>query len=221
MNTPVREQLTIHLDLSSLDGFLCLEPTLRLIDELEIPVMWLPISSGLDRVSSKQPENSLERLLIMDDPLAQYKARRAKARRGFEQREHARNCHRLGITLAQGYRDFDATFAHIGLLYMNQLNIDPRDYISGAYRAGFAQGKNLETVEALNELLQVLGITTTGLDHYLDTGKTQFKVLTEALLEQGVFSSPAYLYQGQTYQGRQHLPLLRWHFGGSRGTPPV
>jgi 2-hydroxychromene-2-carboxylate isomerase len=215
MNLPIKEELTIHLDLSSLDGFLCLQSTLDLIDDLDIPVTWLPIAGVLGRVSARQPK------MDANDPLAEYKARRAKARQGFEEREHARNCHRLGITPAQGNRVFDATFAHIGLLYVNQLNIEPRDYVAGVYQAGFTQEKNLESGDAITELLQALGIESTGLMGYLEAGRVQYEELQESLLEQSIFGSPAYLYQGQRFHGRQHLPLLRWYFEGSRGQPPV
>jgi 2-hydroxychromene-2-carboxylate isomerase len=217
MNASTTKQLTIHIDLSGLDGFLCLEPTLMLIDDLDVTVRWLPIAGVLGRVSGRAPVSTMD----ASDPLAQYKARRAKARQAFEKREHARNCYRLGITAVQGYRAFDATLAHIGLLYVNQLKIDPRDYIAGAYRAGFAQEENLDTLEALVELLQVTGIATRELEHYLDAGKAQFRALQENLLEQSIFGSPAYLYQGQRYHGRQHLPLLRWYLEGSQGNPPV
>ncbi|HIG44578.1 MAG: hypothetical protein ABGY96_19365 [bacterium] len=211
----MKQQLTIHLDLSSLSGFLSMQPTLDLVEELQIPAQWLPVSGILARLSSKQPNQT------SDDPLAAYKARRAKARFQFEQREHHRNCQRLGITEEQGLRHFDAEQVHVGLLYVNQLGIDPRDYITGVYRAGFAQEKTLQTPDEVAELLQGLGISGAGFLDYQKTGKLELSALQQQLLEQSIFDSPAYLYQGERYHGRQHLPLLRWTIEGSKGDPPV
>ena len=211
----MQDQLTIHLDLSSLNGFLALEPTLDLVEEMVVPARWLPVSGILGRLSSQQPNAAT------DDPLAQYKARRASARSQFEQREHHRNCQRLGITEEQGARNFDAEQVHIGLLYVNQLDIDPRDYIRGVYQAVFVQDKSLQTPDEVAELLQVLGIDAAGIMDYLKVGQAALSELQERLLEQGIFDSPAYLYRGERYHGRQHLPLLRWYVEGSKGTPPV
>ena len=211
----MKQQLTIHLDLSSLNGFLSLQPTLDLIKELQIPARWLPVSGILARLSSKQPN------LESDDPLAAYKARRAKARLQFELREHHRNCQRLGITEEQGFRHFDAEQVHVGLLYVNHLEIDPRDYITSVYQAAFAQEKTLQTPEQVAELLRGLGVSEAGFLDYQKTGKLELSALQERLLEQSIFDSPAYLYQGERYQGRQHLPLLRWTIKGSIGDPPV
>ncbi len=206
--------LTVHIDFSGIDGFLCLAPTFKLIDELGIEVQWLPVSGIMNRVSGKQPEESAF------DPLAEYKERRRKARFAFETRELQRNCERLGISEAQGTRTFDATCAHLGLLYLLSKNIDPRDYIEAVYHAVYVEDQNLEGEDAVSALLNSLGVEP-GFSTYLETGKEELEQLQQKLLDQGVFNSPAYLLDDQLFQGRQHLPLIRWHLEGGAGPAPV
>ncbi|HJL61647.1 MAG TPA: hypothetical protein QF517_06780 [Pseudomonadales bacterium] len=208
-------RLVVYLDFSGISGFLALQPTYDLLDEVDVSVRWLPITGILNRMSNKAPSEP------SNDPLAAYKARRKKARDQFAEAELKRNSQLLGITPLQASRTFDAGNAHIGLLYLNQLGIDPRDYIALIYRAAFVDEKPVEDLQNICGYLDQLGIESTGLGAYEETGREVFEKLQEELLEQGIFDSPAFLYQGERFFGRQHIPLLSWYIRGSEGTPPV
>jgi len=41
------------------------------------------------------------------------------------------------------------------------------------------------------------------------------------LLEAGIFESPTFVFKGERFLGRQHLPLLSWMLQGRIGRPPV
>ncbi len=206
--------LTIHINFSDLDGFLSLKPTFSLLDDLNIDALWLPISSVMQRLSDVQPEAKAS------DPLAAYKAKRRTARYQFEVRELHRNCSTLGISETQGQRRFDATNAHIGLLFLEAININPRLYIEAVYDAVFVRDQDLEDRSSVSLLLATLGVEA-GFTEFLINGRDRLEELQQKLLQEGIFGCPAYVLEGNRYHGRQHLPLIRWHLGGREGVAPV
>ena len=209
------EDITIHIDLTGLNGYLALGPTFEMIDELGLKARWLPISALLNRVSTRVPEAAAV------DPLAEYKARRQKARDRFARQELSRNCQRLGISESQGANTFEATWVHIGLLYLDQVGGDSRTYVEKVYESGFDLDQPLDEVEAVSDLLRSLGVDPHGFNDYLARGRAVLDELELRLLEEGVFDSPAYIYQNHRFHGRQHLPLIRWYLTGCVGLPPV
>jgi len=211
----MKPALTIHIDLSGLNGYLAIRGTFEMIDELGVDVSWLPITGLLARVSSKQPASAAV------DPLAAYKLRRQKARDSFANHELARNCRQLGISSRQALVNYDPTLVHIGLMYLTGRDIDPRSYITAVYESAFKLDQPIAEAAGVIDLLNKLDIDATGFEKFLDGGRQLLTELEQRLLEEGVFDSPAYIYQGERFHGRQHLPLLRWYLTGSTGTPPV
>ncbi len=77
----------------------------------------------------------------------------------------------------------------------------------------------MEDVSLIRDLLAQVHLSTTGFNDFVATNN--LRKIQEELLESGIFDSPAYHYEGERFQGRQHLPLLRWLMGGRQGAPPV
>lgn len=203
--------LTVCIDAANLSGYLALAPTLHLLEAHDVRPAWLPMVSPLARLSSKRPNEPME------DPLAAYKARRAEARRKWAESELARDCARLGITPQQGARHFDGTHAAIGLMFVTEQGGDAAAYLERVYECAFRQSGNVADIEVIGDLVDDRRFFA----YAHSTGRHELEALQGKLLDAGVFSSPAYVYKGEVFQGRQHLPLIAWYLGGSRGTPPV
>ena len=199
------QQLTYCLNFNSLQTFLSLEGTKSLAIETGCDVNFLPLVSGIGNVArdSEKP----------DDPLAVYKARRARARTLFSDRELRRDCTRLGISEENGRLTFDPTPAALGLAYLKQTEAPQQtcwEYVESVFSIAFKDG-GLVDHSAIADLLG-------------DGYKRNDSLLSEiqgALEEAGIFASPGYLYEGERFHGRQHLPLLRWIVSGRHGSPPV
>ena len=211
----MNRELVIFIDLSGINGFLALSPTLALIDDLtdQIDISWLPVSGIASRLSNKQPAAT--------DTLAVYKARRFKARQDFERQELRRNCERLGISETQGSSTFDPTYAHLGLLCLNEKRLDPRQYIHKVFDRFFREDRDVQSESVIADLLISQGIPVDEFREFTITGKAALETLEDQLLEQGIFESPGYLLNGERYHGRQHLPLIRWYLTGKNGVAPV
>lgn len=192
-------KLTVCIDCGNLSGYLALAPTRAILDELDLEVGWLPMTSPLQKLSSQQPDEPKV------DPLAVYKARRALAREKWAHSELERDCERLGISIRNGARQFESSLAGIGLMFVSeQRGGDVGAYLEQVYRRAFQDGAD---IEKLDEIVSLVGDET--FRTYAQTsGRKALDVLQDQLLEAGVFSSPAYVLDGEVFQGRQHLNLI-------------
>lgn len=192
------ERLTVCIDAANLSGYLALAPTLSLLGDQGIDAGWLPLTWPLERLSARQPNETAI------DPLAAYKARRARAREKWARRELERDCERLGITVAAGARRFDSRLAGIGLMFLNTRGGDIPAYLERVYRRAFHEKMGVESAQEIATLV--------GDDQFLafegGSGPAALDSIQDQLLEAGVFGSPAYVLDGEVFQGREHLPLL-------------
>lgn len=210
------EVLTVCFDFNGLPGYLAVERTKVIIDELGIQVDWLPLTTNLNSFSSKQPEENA------DDPLAEYKARRRRAKERYARRELERNCEMLGLTVEQGRRTFDSTAAAKGLLWARKCQADALGFIRAVFERGYREGASVDDPSAITDALDSCGISIDGFGDYCSgTAEEELQSVQTLLMDAGIFESPAYLYKGERFHGRAHLPLIRWYLSGQQGPPPV
>ncbi|XOV87895.1 MAG: hypothetical protein ACFHX7_23555 [Pseudomonadota bacterium] len=202
-------KLVIGIDLGGLASYLALGSVITLLDETGVEAVWQP----LVRESAASEAASIDG----EDPLAAYKARRQRARDQWAARELARNCERLGIGIARGGRRFDATLLNLGLLLVRATGGDCQAYLQRAFRAAFVDGDDVENLARVAELVAAAGFA----DFCEDHGKRQLRDESAALNEQGLVVAPGFVCDGEVFQGRQHLPMIRWIIQGRQGTPPV
>lgn len=208
--------LTLIFDFNSLPTYLAMGEMRQMVDEIDVQVHWFPLL--------KAPGNFSIRADGIDknDPLAEYKARRAQAKKRFARRELERNCERLGISIEFGERDVDAASAALGLLWLNKIHASPEIfwfYVASIFSSVFREPEPIEDLGIIEKKLDQCSVVTEG---FAEFGAGNYlQNVQEEILEAGIFESPAYLYQGERFQGRQHLPLLRWLISGREGPPPV
>ncbi len=205
--------LTLCIDFNSLPAYAALEATKQLVKDTGIRIRLVPMAKQQDYT----PRQSSP-----DDPLAEYKAKRAQARKEDRQRERVRDCDRLGISVASVAGHFDTSVADSALLWMIEEDTCEStvwDYVGLVFSLTFRELRPPENFDSVSEILERCGVNAQGFEQFMTTGAY---LDSQTEIEQlGLFLSPAYLYEGERYQGRQHLPLLRWIITGRKGTPPV
>ena len=101
-------------------------------------------------------------------------------------------------------------FAAAGLLWVINNQGDVHAYVTAVFARFWQQRANIDSVADIVELLAGLGIDVSGFAGFVETsGVAQAQSQREDLAGQGVSFSPTYLLEGEPFQGRQHLPLLR------------
>jgi len=200
------DALIFCLNFNNTDNWLAARATREFARTTQYPVRCIPCIGSLGNVA----RDSASR----DDPLAAYKARRAEARQKFATRELERNCEMLGITTDQGSRQTSSVSAARGLATLVQSHASEDDcwrYIEAVFTAHFLGARNIASESVVTELL--------GTD--LTQSETDLQAIQSTLEDAGIFNTPSYLFGGERFHGRQHLPLIRWQIEGRAGLPPV
>ena len=202
-------KLTYCIDPAGIGSWLSLAPTKKLVEETGIEIDIVPMTRSLGNVAADSART--------DDPLAEYKARRARARNKFAEEELQRDCLRLGIHIDVGRQKFDGTPGAMGLIAMT--NRSPAalfDYLEAWYTQVY---KHQIDASAVADALVSERDTR-------DLVPDEFNKVMDSLLDRGLFSAPSYLLdlggdEEERFHGRQHLPLIRWMINGSKGHPPL
>lgn len=207
--------ITAYISFNSLSSWLSIRSLRRVREKTGVDIRWEPMLATLGNVT---PEPGF------DDPLAEYKARRARARRWFSEAEHRRMCERSGISEEAGARGFDALAVSLGLVWLAELEVGQEtcfDYVEGVFSAHFRDGAKIDSTGAAASLLEVAKVPTDGFEGFALDKAGALSEERRNLVERGILFAPAFVVGGEVFHGRQHMPLIAWILGGRCGTPPV
>ncbi|MGI9322826.1 MAG: hypothetical protein ACR2PJ_04500, partial [Pseudomonadales bacterium] len=143
--------LTVYLAFDSLASWLCLAGLRDLQDKCEMK--FAPLLTTVTDVVGK-PKSG--------DPLAGYKARRAKAKDAFNEAERRRKCELLGLSPEAGLRAMDRLPPAVGLKWLANNNAEVQrilDYAESVFNAHYRQGRDLASVGAITALLDATGVS--------------------------------------------------------------
>jgi 2-hydroxychromene-2-carboxylate isomerase len=208
--------LDVYLDLGNIAGLLALPGLRALQADLKPEVHYWPIQGIVPRPLSPEPGRK------PDDPLAEFKQLRWQAKHQHEVNELARDCQRLQLDAALAKRQFDASLTHQAWLYLLEVRREKiADYIAAVYTARFEQGRTLTEMTEVSELLSTLQADGAAFADQQQLWQARWQQHEERYLALGIHDSPAFVLDSETFQGRQHFPLLRWRLEGESGAPPV
>jgi len=207
------KQLDIYLDLGNIAGMAAISGTLKLIAETGVSAVWQPIAGIVPRPLSRVPS------LDGDDPIREFKQKRITAKRLFEMAELGRDCVRLELDVELASQTFDAGLTHLACMAILQRGESPLVFMQQVYNLRFRQGVALEDESSVAEILETFGVQKFVIE--LAQLRDRWEQHQSSYLELGIHDTPSYILQAETFQGRQHLPLLRWRLLGEVGPPPL
>ncbi len=191
--------LTVLIDPAVPESYLAMAPTLRLIEDLSLLPTWLPIRSSLPKASARANETP-------------YQARRRRAREQYAARERERYFGGL-----QENAVGDANLGRAALLWCAEHG-DPAAFCSTLLPRIWVGGEAF--VDAVPAVLNQQGIAA-GFEVFAAGAAPQQDALDAEITELGLYRGPAYVVNGETFQGREHLPLIYWRLSGEVGSPPL
>lgn len=204
----------LFLDLARIDSFVSIAATRDMMVDLSHSLRLLPLNHQLGNVA--------EDVKSRGQDMQSYKARRARARSANLAEERRRDCARLGLAITDGELPQEVTYAHLGLLWLDQAQVDLSEKFSylDAYLQAVLESRGLTVPDA--EIDAILA----GLGQQLEASsvrvmRQQMGRLDAEIGTKEILSAPAFFLRGQRYIGQQHLPYLNWTLTGRRGVAPV
>ncbi|MGH0031898.1 MAG: DsbA family protein [Myxococcota bacterium] len=203
--------LTVLLDVRHPFACLALGPTRALGESLGIDVNWLPIEA--------QPLNPPSTPAPGDDRGVRHKRYRAQA----IAREIDVYAAAQGLVLRDPYRAGDVAAANRGWLWVrDRAPAALPDWLERLFAGYWSVELDASDPRAVAATIDAVGADGAGFLDWCDgDGAAAAERLAAELRERGVFGVPAYLLEDEVFQGRQHLPMIRWILEGRSGPVPI
>ncbi len=209
--------MEVYINFGGLPSWLAISPLKRIAAETDVEIDWQPMLGNLGNVVSSNNKDGEV------DPLAEYKARRAKARSKAKARELERMCETLEIDAELGRRSIEPTCLALGLLWVKRQSDSSgqQTYVETAFEQTYREAADVESIEGVSSVLTKSGIETDGFSDFAASERASLEASRETTLEKSVLNAPAFILDEEVFNGREHLPLIEWILKGREGTPPV
>ena len=202
-----RARLTVLIDFKSTHAYLAKDATLALEAATGIDTQWLPLTVT-------HPLNA-------DDAWRESSAasdrgtRHRRIRARYYEQDLRRYVAWRGLPVTDVYPDCDSTLSGLGLLWLADAQTVVRSrYVNLMFDSCF--GKVLDLDRVRGAVSEAGGDGAAFATFAQGEGPIRFAQLQASLRAAGYGTSPTYVLDGEQFQGRQHLPLLRRLVQGRR-----
>ena len=195
--------IRLAIDFKNALSWLSLGPTRNMAEELGVPLELLPYQTEVSVLTEAGEEETVAE-------------RHARVRAEYYAADLKRYADLQNIELVADSRGVDSTMALLGLLWGNQKGVG-LDYAHSVFSRFWSDSMGLDDVQSIGEILTLSGAPgfEPGAMH------EELNTVRETLEAVGVFSVPMYIVEGQVFQGREHLPMIRWLLAGERESVPI
>ena len=203
--------LSVLLDIRNPYSYLALHPAAAVARELRITINWLPLCVS-PLLPPAPPREG-------DDRGIRHRRHRARA----IAREIETYASLQGLVLRDLYRRTDSSVVNLGWLWVRDQKPDRLEsFLAEAFRAYWALELDPGSEPAVAALVDSVEGDASGFRAWCaDAGVGVAGRLAEELGERGLFGAPGYLVEQEVFQGRQHLPMIRWILEGRQGPVPI
>ena len=196
--------IELVFDFVSINSYLALNPAKRLADDLGVELKLTPLRSTSEL-------NSLAR--TSDEGVAE---RHRRVREAYKRIDAMRYAAVQGLKIAIEGNDCDSSVALRGLIAANAEN-RAFEYTSLVFQRYWTGELKLDSTSAIDALLSELGVT----EFKESDTRRHLESIRVELGEREINAVPTFWIEGERYQGRQHLPMIRWQLSGYVGAGPL
>lgn len=197
--------LTTYIDVKSPYAYLALAPTRALCAEHSVAIDWLPYVLDIPSyLGSARLDPASGRVLESERTESQWRKVR------YAYMDVRRQANRAGLVIRGTQKIWSTELAAIALLYAKQRAPERVDAFLDALFAPFWRRElDVESGEVLEEVLRAAGIDAAGFAKFVaPEGRGLLAGVMEAAHARGVFGVPSFLFEGELFWGREHLPLI-------------
>ena len=202
-----RARLTVLIDFKSTHAYLAKDATLALEAATGIDTQWLPLTV----THPLNGDDARREPVAVSDRGTRH--RRIRAR--YYEQDLRRYVAWRGLPVTDVYPDCDSTLSGLGLLWLADAQTVVRSrYVNLLFDSYFGKALDLDRVRGAVD--EAGGNGAAFATFAQGEGPIRFAQLQASLRAAGYGTSPTYVLDGEQFQGRQHLPLLRRLVQGRR-----
>ena len=197
--------IELVLDFVSVNAYLALNPAKRLSDDLGVELRLIPLRSSPETHFLSEPSAS-----------ADVGERHRRIRAEYARADALRYAKVQGLNVEIDGRNADSTIALQGLLAANERGCG-FDYALMVFRDFWVGELEIDSTTAIASRLEDLGIEG------FEASDPQWNLepVKKEMDAREIYSVPTFSVDGETYLGRQHLPMIRWQLEGYEGPGPL
>lgn len=207
--------LIVYVDIKSPYAFVAIQPTLKLEAELGLRFDWRPLTLDIPSYlgSARKKEG---KVVEANRSPTQWNGIR------YAYRDARRYAERQGHILKGTEKIWDSSIPNIGILWVMQKDRERlADYFAAVYPPFWRRELDVEDVRVVENCLTQAGIDAAGFEAYQGgEGRRAHDALQTQLHPDGIYGVPTYVVGGEILFGREHLPFVRWHLTGRKGSAP-
>ena len=207
------ESLTVCIDFKNPEAYLAWAPTCAFAKAQNIEIDWQPFVGPHPKVPERvQPNHKTNRGTT-----------HRRMRFEYRQQNTIRYSSNPGLTQAELNRKIDSEPAALGLLWCQRVSQRCTELFIGiVFAACWQQKVDIADLQVILNAIEEAGAGIEHFDSFLnDAGPHKLAEIRDELKEHGVFDTPFYLLQGESFLGRQHLPMIQWLLSKKQGVKPI
>lgn len=207
--------LIVYVDIKSPYAFVAIEPTLKLEASLGVQFDWRPLTLDIPSYLGSA-RKSQGKVVESNRSPTQWNGIR------YAYRDARRYVERQGHILKGTEKIWDSSIANIGIIWVAEnARTHLGAYFTAVYPPFWRRELDIEDVRVVEKCQTEAGVDSTGFDAFCrGEGRTRHDALQAQLHPAGIYGVPTYVFDGEILFGREHLPYIRWHLEGQRGTAP-
>jgi 2-hydroxychromene-2-carboxylate isomerase len=209
------DPLIVYVDIKSPYAFVAIRPILELEASLGMRFDWRPLTLDIPSYlgSAKKVQGQ-----VVESDRSEMQWRMIK----YGYKDARRYAERQGHILKGTEKIWDSRLANTGILWVVQNNRDLlKNYFEAVYPPFWRRELDIEDVQVMENCLETAGVESAGFNDFCQNEGLKIHDDLQAQLHPvGIFGVPTYVVNEKILFGREHLPLVGWLLGGSKGPAP-
>jgi 2-hydroxychromene-2-carboxylate isomerase len=206
----VRE-LTVYVDLKSPYAYLAIAPIRALCRERGVAIDWLPYVLDIPSYLGSarlDPETGV----VLENARTESQWRKVR----YAYMDVRRQANRAGLVIRGTQKIWDTTLASVALLYVKRAAPARADaFLDAIFPPFWRRELDAERADVLEAKLGEAGVDAAGFAAFAaGEGRAALGAVMDAAHARGVFGVPSFVWNGELFWGREHLPLLAERMAG-------
>jgi 2-hydroxychromene-2-carboxylate isomerase len=197
--------LTAYFDYKSPYAYLAKDLVYELERDCGVRVDWLPYDLDLaDFMGSARVDDNGR---VLEEQRSAHQWRRVR----YSYMDCRRQGRKRGLVIRGTQKIWDSTVALCGMLYARRQGDDVfRRYHDAVFERFWKRELNIENPDVISSVLTEAGVDAAGFPAYLaGEGRQELDRICRAAETIGVFGVPTFVFDGELFWGREHLPGIR------------